>query len=109
MEAQMPAHLKPTPTDAEIAQARAVVLDANAVACHPALIQSAWAILKEARGQNVDLTRLQPAHIIGPTDPGQSDGGFVAQADAARGRLIPIIRRRMADLGISPRDFGGAA
>ncbi len=73
----------------------------------PAAAQSAWADLKEARGQTVRLNDLTPAHAIrsvaGPDD------GFVAQADRRRAAVIPIIRAIVAAKGYRGPTLGGAA
>lgn len=48
-----------------LARARAVALDPGSVDCHPALLATAWDILKAARGQTVDHSRLTPLYLIG--------------------------------------------
>lgn len=73
------------PPDA-LAEARATVLDPSRVNLHPALMAEAWSRLKQARGVNVRLHLLEPAHII-------REEGTVALIDACRGRVSAHIRK----------------
>ncbi len=87
--------MHPTPTD--LARARAAVADPQSVRCHPALMQCAWATLKQARGQSVDYTHLHPAHIItAPRAMASRQMNTVEYIDAARDRIGPAVRARMA-------------
>lgn len=82
----------------------------------PAVIQTNWAFLKEARGQAVHWSRLAPAHLTdaaGPCAPGEcwTPYGVVPlppsarpvpaerhDHDAARARALPKIRAAIAHL-----------
>lgn len=57
--------MTPAPLHSDrIATALAAVANPAAHGGHPALLAAAWADLKAARGQTVDLDRLQPAYLI---------------------------------------------
>ena len=61
----MPLNQSNTISPACVANARAQVDVKHADRFHPALTLNAWCILKEARGQRVDLYRLsEAAHLI---------------------------------------------
>lgn len=74
------------PPSDSLAEARATVLDPSRVNLHPALMADAWARLKLARGVEVRLHLLEPAHII-------RDEGIVSMIDACRARVSDHIRR----------------
>lgn len=54
-------HTVPPPRD--LADARAVLTDPARHRCLPAVIETHWAFLAEARGMRLDLGVLQPAHL----------------------------------------------
>jgi hypothetical protein len=79
---------------------------------HPALLAAAWADLKAARGQTVDLDRLQPAYLI---DRDRSLTGIDASlptptfiTDLMRERVSQRVQRHAAILAGLPAT-GGAA
>lgn len=102
----------PPPRDLE--DAMALLSDPARHRAIPAIIETNWAFLKEARGQRVDWSRLAPAHLTapaGPCAPGEcwTPHGVVplppqrASAerhdhDAARARALPKIRAAIAHL-----------
>lgn len=92
-----------------LARARAVVLDPGSVDCHPAMLASAWDILKTARGQIVDHSVLTPAHLVGaprrpgPTPP-ETESDIMTRTYV---RTVQTIRATIA--GRYPRSEGGAA
>lgn len=88
--------------------ALATITDPQSVDCHPALLQSAWCTLKQARGQTVHLDRLSmamhlitrpslatPTHGIGPAS---RRAALAEQLTQARTRCVPRIQARMAEL-----------
>lgn len=84
-----------------IRAARDVVLSPDLCAREPASTQSAWEILKEARGQPITdrrAARLLPAHLI--TRPVVIPI-TVAAIDDTRGRCIPLIRAHIARIGVA--------
>lgn len=88
-----------------LAAARAVVADPGSVRCHPALMGSAWTMLKAARGQSVDHSRLTPAHLIAPAAAPQPD-----DIDAIRQRSAIAIRAHIDRCGYNrPSGAGDAA
>lgn len=82
---------------ADLAAARAAVLDPHRVDLHPALMQDAWALLKEARGQRLQrLHLLAPAHLVGAAPPPAADSGFADTIGAACARVVHYVRGRRA-------------
>jgi hypothetical protein len=95
-----------------IATALAAVSNPAAHGAHPALLAAAWADLKAARGQTVDLDRLQPAYLI---DRAEALTGIDAAlptptfiTDLMRERVSGKVQRRAAILAGMPSE-GGAA
>jgi hypothetical protein len=95
-----------------IATALAAVSNPAAHGAHPALLACAWADLKKARGQTVDLDRLQPAYLI---DRAEALTGLDAAlpaptfiTDLMRARISGKVQRRAAILAGLPTT-GGAA
>jgi hypothetical protein len=95
-----------------IATALATVSNPAAHGAHPALLAAAWADLKAARGQTVDLDRLQPAYLI---DRDRALTGIDAAlpapcfiTDLMRERVSQRVQRRAAILAGLPVK-GGAA
>ena len=78
------------PAPYDMADAMRTLTDPAAHRGHPAIRQSAWCFLKEARGQPVDLDRLDAIHRVLPPAPRQTS--LVEIIDAARARVIPRIR-----------------
>lgn len=95
-----------------IATALAAVSNPAAHGAHPALLAAAWADLKAARGQTVDLDRLQPAYLIDRAEPLTGAGAALPApafiTDLMRERISGKVRRRAAILAGLPLE-GGAA
>lgn len=71
-------------------------------------ICNAWAALKAARGQPVNVARLPPAHLI-EAEAQEQPAPNESMVEAME-RAKPAIFRAIRRLGISPRsDFDGAA
>jgi hypothetical protein len=102
MEATMPTHKMHQTIADRIASALDAVDVTTARHFNPHAAQSAWATLKQARGQSVDLCRLTPAHMI---DPGVEWPTFPPDASTAeitlRARLR--IKLQMRHRGLTPR------
>ncbi len=79
---------------------------------HPALLAAAWADLKRARGQTVDLERLQPAYLIDRPHPlsglDAALPGTPFIDDLMRARVSDRIQRHAAILAAQAAQ-GGAA
>jgi hypothetical protein len=95
-----------------IATALAAVANPAAHGGHPALMAAAWADLKKARGQTVDLDRLQPAYLIDRVEPLTGIGASLPTptfiTDLMRERVSQRVQRRAAILAGLPTT-GGAA
>lgn len=92
-----------------LAEALAAVDVTAAPGFDPALARRGWQTLKAARGQNVDLHKLAPAHVIAPAAgwPPMPADATVAEINL-RARLRVI--NKMRAMGLIPRsDLGGAA
>jgi hypothetical protein len=108
-----PLALRPgAPHPNRIATALAAVSNPAAHGAHPALLAAAWADLKAARGQTVDLDRLQPAYLIDRVEPLTGiDATLPAPpfiTDLMRARISGKVQRRAAILAGLPVK-GGAA
>jgi hypothetical protein len=88
------------PPPYDMADAMRTLTDPAAHRGHPAIRQSHWCFLKEARGQTVDLDRLHQMHRLLP--PALRQMTLVEQIDAARARVIPRIRARRAQIEDTP-------
>jgi hypothetical protein len=95
-----------------IATALAAVSNPASHGAHPALLAAAWADLKKARGQTVDLDRLQPAYLIDRAEPltgiDAALPGISFISDLMRARISGKVQRRAAILAGMPSE-GGAA
>lgn len=98
--------LAPAPYD--MADAMRTLTDPAAHRGHRAIRESAWCFLKEARGQSVDLARLDLIHRVLPL--AQRQVGLVEALAAARARVLPRIHaRRDQLLGQTVRTEGEGA
>ncbi len=94
--------------------ATALAAVSNPVGCdaHPGLLAAAWADLKAARGQTVDLDRLRPAYLIDRAEPLTGMGAALPApgiiTDLMRQRISQKVQRRAAILAGLPVE-GGAA
>lgn len=85
--------LAPAPYD--MADAMRTLTDPAAHRGHPAIRQSAWHFLKEARGQSVDFARLDQMHqVLVPAPRKTLADDLIARAEA----VIPRIRARRDQL-----------
>jgi hypothetical protein len=80
----------------DMADAMRTLTDPAAHCGHPAIRQTCWLFLKEARGQTVDLARLDQIHRVLPPAPRQVS--LVDVLDAARARVLPRIHARRDEL-----------
>lgn len=80
----------------DMADARRILTDPAAHRGHPAIRQSAWQFLKEARGQPVDFARLDAMH--GTLQPAPRQTSLTDYLDAACLRVLPRIRARRDQL-----------
>ena len=90
----------------DMAQAMRDLADPAAHGCNLAVIQSAWAFLKEARGQNVNHDRLTvPGHLIERAAPAPTQVREPANdIDRRRIAAIPAIRAAVARVFHQPTD-----
>lgn len=86
----------------DMAEAYATAIDPCRHGCHPAVMQTNWAFLKEARGTPVNFDRIgRPAHQVELV----IEQAPVNEIDRARLTAIPAIRRavRRLTLGSDPK------
>ncbi|MFN7224449.1 MAG: hypothetical protein ACK4MS_10560 [Paracoccaceae bacterium] len=74
---------------------------------HLGVAQAAWSDLKEARGQQVNFSRLAPAHIVERT--AQPPLTLTQELDAATARTSQVVRKLRQSWFSGPSDLGGAA
>lgn len=98
-----------TLSPAALALARATVdLTGTDTAPDIPAIRNAWAALKSARGQPVNVCRLPPAHLITPT--AQERPAPVESIAQAVERALPATLGAIRSRGLIPlSDFDGAA
>jgi hypothetical protein len=79
----------------DMADARRILTDPAAHRGHPAIRQTAWQFLKEARGEAVDFERLDAMHgTLQPAPRRTLADDLIARAEA----VIPRIRARRDQL-----------
>ena len=77
------------PAPYDMADAMRILTDPAAHRGHPAIRQSAWCMLKDARGQPVDLDRLDTMHATLPPAPRKTlAADLIAAAEALRPRIL---------------------